>query len=140
LPETLVIDCSIAAKWVLHEAGHIQALDLLQEERAGKVALTAPDLLLVEFASLIAKRTRRKQISPDTAQDSFRLMQQAAPMLFATQPLLEAALKLAVDHQLSLWDSVYVALAIALDCPFITADERLFRSGRGRHPAMRLLG
>jgi predicted nucleic acid-binding protein len=79
LPEALVIDCSVAAKWVLHEAGHIQALRLLQEERAGKVALTAPNLLFVEFASLIAKRTRRQQISPDLAQDSFRLMRQSAP-------------------------------------------------------------
>jgi predicted nucleic acid-binding protein len=139
LRETLVVDCSVAAKWVLHEAGHIRALDLLQEERAGKVALIAPDLLLAEFASLIAKRTRRKQISLDLAEHSFRLMQQSAPMLFATQPLLEAALKLALDHQLSLWDCVYLALAIAVGCPMITADRRLFRSGVSRHPAIRLL-
>jgi predicted nucleic acid-binding protein len=139
LQETLVVDCSVAAKWVLHEAGHLEALQLLQKERAGQVALVAPDLLLVEFASLIAKRTRRKQISPDLAEHSFRLMQQSAPMLFATQPLLEAALKLALDYRLSLWDCVYLALAIALDCPMITADLRLFRGSVSRHPAIRLL-
>jgi predicted nucleic acid-binding protein len=139
LPETLVVDCSVAAKWVLHEAGHVQALQLLHEERLGRVALVAPDLLLTEFASLIAKRTRRKQIPPDQADHSFNLMQQSAPVLFDTRPLVGAALNLAGDHHLSLWDCVYLALAIALDCPMITADRRLFRGGASRHPSIRLL-
>jgi len=61
------------------------------------------------------------------------------PALFETRPLVGAALQLAVDRQLSLWDSVYLALAIEYDCPLITADRRLFRNGRSRHPSIRLL-
>ena len=99
---------------MLHEADHVQALHLLQEEKSGKVILIAPDLLLVEFASLIAKRVRRKQISAAEADHSFRLMDEAAPALFETRPLVSAALDLALRHQMSLWDCVYLALAIEM--------------------------
>ena len=133
------MDCSVAAKWVLHEADHVQALHLLQEEKSGKVILIAPDLLLVEFASLIAKRVRRKQISAAEADHSFRLMEESAPALFETRPLVSAALDLALRHQMSLWDCVYLALAIEHGCPLLTADRRLFRGGHGPHPSLRLL-
>lgn len=139
MPETLVVDCSVAAKWVLDETDRVQALRLLQEEKTGDVSLISPDLLLAEFASLLAKRTRRKQISASEAQNAFRLLEESAPVLFEMRPLLGPALELALRNQLSLWDCVYLALALEHGCPLITADRRLFRSGRGGHPAIRLL-
>jgi predicted nucleic acid-binding protein len=139
LPETLVVDCSVAAKWLLHEAGHAEALHLLQEEKSGKVTLIAPDLLLTEFASLLAKRVRRKQMLPTEARDAFGLLEEYAMILFGTRLLLGAALELALDRHASLWDCVYLALAIENNCRLITADRRLFKSGTGLHPAIRLL-
>ena len=102
--------------------------------------LIGPDLLLVEFASLISKRTRRKQMSPAEAYRAFRLMEAAEVRLFDTRPMLGQALELALTNQMSLGDFVYLALAIAHDSPLITADRRLFKSGAGRHPVIRLLG
>jgi predicted nucleic acid-binding protein len=139
LPELLVVDCTVAAKWVLDEAGHVQALRLLEEEESGSLLLIAPDLLLTEFASLIAKRVRRKRMSAAQAIDAFGRFEESSPALFETRPLVESALHLAVDGQLSLWDSVYLALALEHRCPLITADRRLFRGRSPRHPAIRLL-
>ncbi len=59
MPGVLVVDCSVAVKWVLHEAGHVEALHLLEEEKSGSLFLIAPDLLLTEFASVIARRAGR---------------------------------------------------------------------------------
>jgi predicted nucleic acid-binding protein len=101
--------------------------------------LIAPDLLLLEVASLLAKRHRRDQISAEQARDAFRLMRKSAPELLDTRPRLGRALELAFRYQMSLWDCVYLALAIERDCPFLTADQRLFRAGTGRHPALRLI-
>jgi predicted nucleic acid-binding protein len=61
----------VAVKWVLYEPGHVQALRLLEEELSGSLMLIAPDLLLTEFASLIAKRVRRKHMSAAEAIDAF---------------------------------------------------------------------
>ncbi len=127
MPTTLVVDCSVAAKWVLPEPNAVDALRLLKEERSGEVSLIAPALLLAEFAGLLAKKVRRKQLSRDQARRGFGFMQYSVLRLFETGPLLEAALDLALHNQMSLWDCVYLALAIEQNCSLTTADRRLFR-------------
>ncbi len=52
MPETVVVDCSVAAKWILPEPDSEHALQWLEKWEAGEVALIAPDLLLAEFARL----------------------------------------------------------------------------------------
>ena len=139
MPETFVLDCSVAAKWVLPEPDRAPALRLFERYASGEISLIAPDLLLAEFASLLAKRSRRKQISAEQAYKAFQLMTRCAPRLFDMRPRLYRALNLSLHHQMSLWDCVYVALAMEHDCPFLTSDRRLFRAGRGRHPSLQLV-
>lgn len=107
-----MVDCSVAAKWPLTEPGRIHALRLLDEQESGKFSLIAPDLVLIEFASLITKRARGKQMSAAQAYQAFRLMEQSELHLIETRPLLGPALNLALRQHLSLWDCVYPALAI----------------------------
>jgi predicted nucleic acid-binding protein len=139
VPDTFVLDCGIAAKWVLPEPDRAPALGWFDRYASGEVLLIAPDTLLAEFASLAAKRHRRKQISEEQAREAFSLMVKCAPRLFDTRPRLFRALELSLQYQLSLWDCVYLALALERDCPVLTADRRLFRAGRGRHPSVRLV-
>ena len=42
-----------------------------------------------------------------------------------TADLLEAAYNLAIIHQRTVYDSLYLALSIQESCQFVTADERL---------------
>jgi len=139
MPDTFVLDCSVAAKWVLPEPGSAAALGWFERYASGEVLLIAPDLLLAEFASLVAKRSRRKQISAEQAYQAFSLMTKCAPRLFDMRPRLFRALDLSLQHRLSLWDCVYLALALEHDCLVLTADLRLFRAWKGGHPPVRLV-
>ncbi len=139
MPDTFVLDCSVAAKWVLPEPDREPALRWFERYASGEALLVAPDILLAEFASLVAKRNRRKQISAEQAQQAFHWMMKSAPRLFDTRQLLFRALDLSLEYQLSLWDCVYLALSVEHDCPVLTADRRLFRGGSGRHPSVRLV-
>ena len=67
MPDIFVLDCSVAAKWVLPEPDRAPALALLEQYASGKVQLIAPDILLAEFASLVSKHHRRKLISAEQA-------------------------------------------------------------------------
>jgi hypothetical protein len=58
---------------------------------SGEVLLIAPDIFLAEFANLVAKRTRRKQISAEQAHEAFSLMKRCAPRLLETRPRLSRA-------------------------------------------------
>ena len=139
MKETFVLDCSVAAKWVLPEPDGAPALRLFDRYVSGEISLIAPDLLLAEFASLLAKHSRRKQISTDQARKAFHLMTQCAPQLFDMRPRLFRALNLPLQHQVSLWDCVYLDLAMEHNCSLLTADRRLFRSGAGRRPSIQLV-
>jgi len=139
VPDVFVLDCSIAAKWVFPEPDRASAVQLLDRYEAGEISLIAPDLLMMEFASLLAKRTRRKLISVSQSRDAFRLMTIWAPRLVDTRARLVDALDLSLQHQLSLWDCIYLALAIEYGCPFLTADRRLFRAGHPSHPSLQLV-
>ena len=139
MPTTHVLDCSVAAKWILPESDRTPALRLFEQYSAGEIFLIAPDLLLTEFASLLAKRRRRKQLLAEQAHKAFDLMVQCSPKLYETRPRLRRALELSLSHDISLWDSVYLALAAEFNCSVITADRRLFRAASRRHPSLKLL-
>lgn len=131
--ETFVLDCSVAARWLLSEPDRGPALRLFDRYAAGEISLIAPDLPLAEFANLLANRCRRRQISPEQAHEAYQLMMRCAPKLFDMRPRLHRALDLSLRHQMSLWHCVYVALAVENDCLFFTADRRLFRAGGSQY-------
>ncbi|HUA61654.1 MAG TPA: type II toxin-antitoxin system VapC family toxin [Verrucomicrobiae bacterium] len=139
MPETFVLDCSVAAKWVFPEPDRAAAMDLFERWSSGEIFLIAPALLLAEFASLVAKRNRRREISGAQAAEADSMMTACSPRLYETRPLILPSLALSLRYQLSLWDCVYLALAIEHNCPVYTADQRLVRAGKNRYPSIRLV-
>jgi predicted nucleic acid-binding protein len=127
---TLVIDASIAVKWVIEETGTEAALSLRRRAK-----LIAPELLVAECANILWKKVRRKELSRDEAHLGARLLQSADLELLPTRSLLEAAVLIAIELDHPAYDCVYVALAAANDCRFVSADERLLRKVRASRGA-----
>ena len=67
---TLVIDASIAVKWVVEEEGTPEALALRQ-----KAKLIAPELLVAECANILWKKVQRGELLKDEALLAARLLQ-----------------------------------------------------------------
>jgi predicted nucleic acid-binding protein len=122
---TFVIDASIAVKWVVEEDGTVAALLLRKQAK-----LIAPELLVVECANILWKKVHRDELSKDEALLAARLLQGADLELLPNRSLLEAATLIAIDLDHPAYDCLYIALAAANDCPFVTADERLLRKVR----------
>jgi predicted nucleic acid-binding protein len=118
----LVIDASIAVKWVVEENGTAEALALRQ-----KAKLIAPELLVAECANILWKKVQRNELLKEAALLAARLLQSAEIELLATRPLLEAATRLAIEIDHPAYDCMYLALAVENKCQFITADERFLR-------------
>ncbi len=130
---TLVVDASIAVKWVVEEDGTPQALAL--RERA---KLIAPELLVAECANILWKKVQRTELSTKEALLAARLLQGAEMELRPTRSLLEAAASIAIALDHPAYDCLYLALAIENDCQFVTADERFLRKlGQGRRRTLR---
>jgi predicted nucleic acid-binding protein len=133
-----VIDASVAAKWVLAEPGREAALRYLDAWGHGEADLLAPDVLLQECASLLARRRRRGQLSAEQARTAFEALAARAPRLVETRPRLKRAFELSLTAPISLWDAIYVTLAAERRCPLVTADKRLARAAAG-HATIELL-
>src|SRR5712672_2275325 len=119
---TLVIDASIAVKWVVEEEGTEEALILRRRAK-----LVAPELLTAECANILWKKCQRDELSKDEAFLAAQLLQAADIEFLPTRLLLEAATRIAVELDHPAHDCLYLALAIDNDCKFVTADERLLR-------------
>ncbi len=117
---TLVIDASIAIKWVVEEDGTDLALALRKKAR-----LMAPDLIVAECANILWKKVQRKELSKDEALIAARLLQSAEFELVPSRALMESATRLAIALDHPAYDCLYLALAVENGCRFVTADERL---------------
>jgi predicted nucleic acid-binding protein len=133
----VVVDASVAAKWFLPENGEAlvdQAAALLDMYDRKQVQFVVPDLFYVEIASAIWKAVRVGRVSRAFADQALVLLTQRE---FATVPslkLLDKAFQIAADHGRTVYDCLYVALAVQSHAQLITADERLANSLAARFP------
>ena len=120
---TWVIDASIGIKWVIPEI----LSDEADRVRDGDHDIVAPDLLLVEVANALWKKTAAKELSPREADAAFDLVRRSGIDLRPTGPLLPRAMEIArrLDHPV--YDCVYLALAEREQAALVTADQRLLR-------------
>ena len=129
----LVIDASIAVKWVVEENGTSEALALLHSAR-----LIAPDLLVPECANVLWKKAQRDELSKEEAILASRLLQGAQIELLPTRSLLESTTRFAIELAHPAYDCVYLALAVENKCRYVTADERFLRKiARARRRLLR---
>jgi predicted nucleic acid-binding protein len=137
----LVIDTSVAVKWVIPEDGiGIEAdtgaaLALLADE------LIAPDCILGEFANALFKKVQRKEIAEEQARAAFAILPEAVDF-FPSAHLVEPALSLALDIVHPVHDCIFLMGAIEHGVTLFTADAKFYANcmRTGRTYPIRLLG
>jgi len=122
-----VVDANVVAKWFVPEQLSEEAVRLLDEGHE----LASPDLLWPEIGNVLWKKARLGQL---TGQEAVRIVQaldEFPVTVFPSRLVLEGALEIALGTGRSAYASVYIALAVALECRLVTADERLVNALRG---------
>jgi predicted nucleic acid-binding protein len=124
--KAIVVDVSLALKWVLVEADSESALRVL----TSGVDVHAPDFLLVEAANVLWKKSRRGQLGGD-AHAVLATLREAPIALHVDLNLLDRALELGLQTGRTVYDCLYLALAERLDTVVVTADERFVNALSG---------
>lgn len=133
----IVLDVSVAAKWVLREAGEqlsTEALALLERYGRGQIEFVVPDLFWTELGNVLWKAVRMKRCTRVVAEKGLAEMRQRKLPTVSSVTLIEQALSLAITFDRSVYDCVYVALALESRSQMITADEKLANSLAARLP------
>lgn len=116
-----VVDAGVVVKWFVPEIHSDAARGLLELSHL----YFAPDLLFAEVANTIWKKVRRRELKPKDGQrlvvDIARIVVDAIPCRL----LADDAYALAITTQRTVYDCLYLALAVRLNTRMLTADDRL---------------
>ena len=123
----IVVDASVAIKWFLPEI-HAEAA---RRVLAARRDLLAPDLIWAEVGNALWKQVHRAQLATETARGILQDFERFPLRTFQAKTLLEPAGELAVRFRLTVYDSLYLALAVGHRCSLVTADLVLCRSLSG---------
>ena len=113
----IVVDASVAVKWCLpslREELVPQAEELLNSSRREEVRFLVPDLFWVELANALWKAVRRNEFSSDNAASALSFVRDLDIATVSSLDLVPEALNLAIGYGRTVYDSLYVALAMQL--------------------------
>lgn len=135
LGRPLVVDASVAVKWLVEEPGSVAAHELKGRD------LAAPALLRVEVANVLRTLVVRGAANATEAAELFRLLQTAPMLIVDHDDALEMrAMNLALQLGHPVYDCLYLALAERMDRTLITADARFLRALRASPGAVDAIG
>lgn len=122
----IVLDASVVVKWFHDETQTNEALRILNEINDGRLAASVPDLLLYEVANVLVRGVGK---SSTQITDALRILAEMSwEVVTPSATLLEDASSLAVHRPpLTVYDAVYVALALRRNVELVTADVQLHR-------------
>ncbi len=125
----VVVDTSIAVKWYLPEKGSEEAARLRTAWETAGSPILMPELVRAEFANAIWSH---KQLRPEEKKE---IVSSFLDMPFEILPvgteLVEKALELAIERDATVYDCIYLALAIFSSSRLVTADAQFAKKAQG---------
>lgn len=135
-PTTIVVDASVAVRWVVPERGSAAAAALLDEPRTW----LAPRLLITEVASALRRKVAGRELTAPVAIGALAAIVDAVRdgviRLADDEDLAGSALALALALERKLPDCMYLALAEREGAALATADKALALMARRRGVAV----
>jgi predicted nucleic acid-binding protein len=123
----VVVDTSVAVKWFIPENHSAEAGRFLGAGFWPHI----PVLLYSELTQTIWKKVyQRKEIATEDGREILRDLMVIPLQVHPVTPLLEQALDIALATGRTVYDSLYLALAVSLDCKLVTADQKLYNALR----------
>ena len=117
-----ILDSSVIIKWYSHhnEDWRQNALSLLDLYKEGDVSLYVPDLALYEISNALRYN---KNLSSSEARKSLEyFFALDIAIVSITEHLLKAALDIAYNDSITVYDAVFISVADYMKIPLVTAN------------------
>lgn len=130
---TLVVDASVAVKFLVLEDGWQEARRLI----ADPGPLIAPDWIVPEVANAMWKKVARKELLEADALANLDVLPEFFVALAPARELLRDAYRRSFALKHAVYDCIYLELAMRETAKLVTADEKFVasatRGGLGEH-------
>lgn len=125
---TFVLDASVVVAWLLDDEDDPRAqAALVRLETEGALV---PHVWHVEVRSALLAAERRVRLGSDEVDDCLRRVREL-PVRTDAVPDVDAAFAVAREHRMSLYDALYLELALRSDAPLATLDHGLSTAAVG---------
>ena len=118
----IIVDASVAIKWLVPERDWLVARDLY-----AAYSLSAPELICAECVNILWKKHRRGELSRSEVMEATEKIAEFDVDLVPLRDLTRQAGELSIYLDHPAYDCFYLALAILEGSRLVTADERLIR-------------
>lgn len=118
-----VIDSSALIKYIAKEGGWESV------ERHLKEGCVTLDLALKEVANALVKKMLREEVDLSTAQKIMSHMPKIVKTVSQVEHL-QRALEIALKNRLTVYDALFIALAINTSAPLVTSNREQARASR----------
>ena len=137
----VVVDASLAVKWLVKEDDSDKAHAVLQSWVVQGTTRIAPYLMPFEVANALHRRVVRGELNVGDSTRMIARLLESSLELHQPPGLHVRALQLASQpNQNAACDAHYLALAESVGCELWTADERFYRATRPGIDTMRSIG
>jgi predicted nucleic acid-binding protein len=126
-----IADSSVAIAWVVLSQSSPRTIQLLDEVKAG-TSFVVPVLWMFEVANALLALRRRQRIQRDEYDQALLDLVDSRPLVDDESPFraLDAISKLADKHALSVYDAVYLELALRRNLPLASRDAALNKAAK----------
>lgn len=123
--KTIIVDCSVIAKWFLPDEPSEQAFRIKQDFTNKLILLAEPLLIYYEVNNIIRSASLQLRVNKKEADEAYNAFLELNFVVYHSKQLLERALQKAISLDISSYDASYVALAEYLRIPLYTSDQKL---------------
>ena len=142
MTDVVVVDASLALKWVLSEADSNTAIGLLQRWNIDNMEIIAPALFSYEATNILYRQVVTNKLSYEEAKKLLTKLLSIGILLNFVQHREISTRAMELSHRFGLpaaYDAHYLALAEHDKCEYWTADSRLYNAVRDKLPWIRQL-
>jgi predicted nucleic acid-binding protein len=141
MTDSVVVDASLAIKWVKPEPYTAEAIALLTEGSNAEIEPVVPAWFAIEVSNVLYRQGLAITAPPHDAVNAFHgIMASVTPLVLDAANVARGVQIAAELNQPRTYDAVYAALAEREGCELWTADERFWRIANRRFSFVRWIG
>ncbi|OGE25856.1 hypothetical protein A3C26_01920 [Candidatus Daviesbacteria bacterium RIFCSPHIGHO2_02_FULL_39_12] len=124
---SIVIDASVAAKWLLADEEDLIASCIKKDFAKRSISVAVPAFIFYEINNLLRSAVLSKRLSVDRAVNLYEAFLDLDFTVYWSKQLLKMTLQRAIEVNISSYDAGYVVLAEILQIPLYTANGKLIK-------------
>ena len=122
--QTQILDASVVVKWFSKEENSDEALNLKESYLNGEIILITTILTKLEVLNALKYKGNSEE-NLKKANEYLENLQ--IRLVDINNNLLDKAIEISIKYKITIYDSIYAAIAQIYGCQLITADKELFK-------------